>query len=436
MPDTWFLPAPITLPGSRIDGTLGLRRVLRASHERVVPGIGGLRFVRQASWACAAIDLSQGLRQKASTNIRVANALEALACKLVFHSGGKVDGEEWKVRGVTRLGINHSEPSQWAYPHLREPKNYVSQPIRQSTTASLTEDLGLGFVKAGPMRFNAMELSERGSDLASAFLGQRASRAYLRTVLTQWLSAPSAQASGKTIMAARDALLNTLRPGVASDDECEVVRRCLAAPLNEKQADRMLGDRHRRTRLYEWIADLDPETDDITIDSLERRLTGERTAEADAHWLACQENFYLERFMQAARVVLAALIKAFQEGSHSRSLLALTASDEIRAACLQYHATGKAYRQFIDEHPTLRPASLPLDPAQSEARRIVELVAAQVPLLLRQEGDKLVAGILMRTPPSVEIDVKLLGQRAIHDGPWLPRRLVQLQELTSECAHA
>jgi len=435
MPDSWFLPASISLPASRIDGTLGLRRALRVSHERVVPGIGGLRFVRQAAWACAAIDLAQKAQQPALTNIRVANALEALACKLVFYGGGPAEEERPRVRGVTRLGISHSEPGQWAYAHLHEPKHYVSQPFRQSTTASLTEDVGLGFVAAGPMRFNTMKLSQRGTDLADAFLEQRASRSYLRTVLTQWLSEPNPQASGNTVLATRDALLNVMRPSRASEQERVTVQRCLALPLNKQQAPHMSGDQQRRTRIYSWLAELGGQAEDLTIDDLERHLTGAHSAAADAHWVACQENFYLERFMHAARAVLEALIGAFREGASTCSLQALAASEAIHQACLQYGATGAAYDRFLHTHPSFRIASLSLDPTQSASQRIVEQVAAQVPLLLHREGDKLVAGALMRTPPSVEVDRTLLDQHDMREGTWLPRRLLQLRGLTLECLY-
>lgn len=432
MPDTWFLPAPITLPGSRIDATLGLRRALRLSHERVVPGIGGLRFVRQASWACAAIHLNQGRQGSELTNTRVANALEALACKLVFRSGGPSDGES--VRGVTCLGLNHTDPGQWAYRHLREPKHYVSQPFRQSTTASLTDDVGLGFVTAGPMRFNAMQLSDAGKALATAFLDQRVSRQVLRNILAQWLSVSNPRGSGNAILEAPDALLSAMRPGRASSPECATLKRSLALPLNRQQAERMAGDDQRRARLYNWIAGLD-QADALTMNDLERRLRDERTVAAAAHWLACQENFYLERFMHGARAVLAALISAFQEGGTARSLAALTAHEAIQEACARYQVTGAAYCRFVQDHPALGVATMPLDPAEGQPRRILERIAEQVPLLLHLDGDKLVAGPLMRTPPDVEVDGDLLAMRDLHDGAWLPRRLRQLQGLTLECAH-
>lgn len=434
MPDCWFLPAPTTLPGSRIDATLGLRRVLRMSHDRVVPGIGGLRFVRQASWACAAIHLVHSRQGSAFTNIRVANALEALACKLVFRSGGPSDEEKDRVRGVTRLSINHNEPAQWAYSHLREPRNYVSQPLRQSTTASLTDDAGLGFVAAGPMRFNTMQLSERGHELAAAFLGQRVSRSLLRSVLEQWLSASNPQASGKSILAAPEALLGVMRPRQAGSQECVTVQRCLALPLNKQQAERLQGDTQRRARFYHWMAELGQTEDPLTMADIERRLHLERTVAADAHWVACQENFYLERFVHGARAVLATLIAAFQEGAATMSVTALLAREAIQEACAQYRLTGAAYAHFVQEYPRLRPDDLPLDPLQDDPWRILEGIVAQAPLLLHADGNKLVAGPLMRTPPNVVVDRDLLGMRDMRDGPWIPKRLRQLQGLTLECA--
>jgi hypothetical protein len=116
--------------------------------------------------------------------------------------------------------------------------------------------------------------------------------------------------------------------------------------------------------------------------------------------------------------------------------MALTAFESIHVACLQYRTTGAAYSEFMRSHLALPAASLPLDPNQGEPHRIVEQVAAQVPLLLQREGDKLVAGMLMRAPPNIDVDRELLALRDLYDGQWLPRRLRQLQALTLECLDA
>ena len=50
-PDEWD-------PRSRVDLTFNLNDAIRYHREMTVPGIGGLSFVRQLSWAVMGISLS------------------------------------------------------------------------------------------------------------------------------------------------------------------------------------------------------------------------------------------------------------------------------------------------------------------------------------------------------------------------------------------
>ncbi len=73
----WFIPAKEEFQSLRALWTLGLNRAIRYYRELVVPGIGGVWFVRQLSWAAADIALAREHHIKPA---KVANAIKALAC--------------------------------------------------------------------------------------------------------------------------------------------------------------------------------------------------------------------------------------------------------------------------------------------------------------------------------------------------------------------
>jgi len=434
MPEIWFVPSSATIPSSRIDGTLGMRSALSASHNRVIPGIAGLGFVRQASWACAAIALVGEGRKTKLNNAQVANALEALACKHVFRAGTRLPLEN--VRGSTRLAVNYSDPVQWSCSHLRLPKNYVTQPFRQSTTEALTPDGGLGFVQPGTSRFNGMELSERGGELAEAFLSQKVSYAKLRKVLRKWLDAGRSNDSGKVILEAGEAMLASIRPGQASPSERSTLRRSLSLELGREQAALCGGDARRRTRLHVWLTSLGREqAEKIRVEDLETLLRTDGSAQAIAHWHAIQENFYLARYLNSARVVLISIIELHKDGRNATCLDTVAQNGQVASACARYCAAGSEYRGFLTDHPDLCVNNLALDPDESDYRSIIEGITAQVPLLMRIERNMLVAGTLMRTPPNIQIESDLTDMLPLNRTSWVPRRFRQFRNLVLECGN-
>jgi hypothetical protein len=66
---------------------------MRYHREQSVPGIGGAWFVRQLSWAVAGFKLLK--ENTKESPIRVANAIEALACKSEY----KMNPDEYSFRG-------------------------------------------------------------------------------------------------------------------------------------------------------------------------------------------------------------------------------------------------------------------------------------------------------------------------------------------------
>ena len=56
----WFIPALEEFQSERALLHLGLNGAVRHYRELIVPGIGGVWFVRQLSWAVAGIALAKG----------------------------------------------------------------------------------------------------------------------------------------------------------------------------------------------------------------------------------------------------------------------------------------------------------------------------------------------------------------------------------------
>jgi len=173
----WFIPTPDVLPPQRATLRLGMGRSERYFREVVVPGIGGVSFVRQLSWAIAGVTLGSSVPRRQPS--RIANGIEALACKL---NQGEA-ASDGRLRGVRAFARS---PDTFAFADLSQRKYYVQVTYRQGTVGALLSS-GLGFTEQS-QRFNAMACTRHGVDLAEAFLGQSQVRRQqsLRAVLLDW----------------------------------------------------------------------------------------------------------------------------------------------------------------------------------------------------------------------------------------------------------
>jgi len=177
--EAWFIPVPEESDESqRATLDLELNKARRHYRELVVPGIGGVGFVRQLSWAVAGIMLAQERRKSA---ISIANAIEALACKLEWRENEKpnrIKGKRAFQRYEDALGFKQ----------LTQRKYYVLVPFRVSTSRAL---VGLGLAQG--TRFNSMTLTEeKGEALAGLLLNQQSGEEgghFLRTILSNWIDA-------------------------------------------------------------------------------------------------------------------------------------------------------------------------------------------------------------------------------------------------------
>ena len=93
-PDSWE-------SRTRIDLTFNLGSAIPFHRETTVPGIGGLRFVRQASWSVAGIQLAKSTENKKRYRAHeIANAIEALGSKIHFVVNCKCNKEKYKYLGA------------------------------------------------------------------------------------------------------------------------------------------------------------------------------------------------------------------------------------------------------------------------------------------------------------------------------------------------
>ena len=178
----WFAALPSAQELSRVSLDFGLRRADRLLRELVVPEMGRVWFVRQLSWPVAALALRDELR--GVTNVKassIAHGLESIGCKLAWvHDGGA-------ERILGKRAFGRDGDAVWAFKELRDPKHYVRNTHRQAASRALQADGGIGLATGA--RFDVLELSEIGQQLADAFLDQPVGKGggRLRKLLVDWI---------------------------------------------------------------------------------------------------------------------------------------------------------------------------------------------------------------------------------------------------------
>jgi hypothetical protein len=148
---SWGLLGPEELASQRRTRTLGLGAVVRSFNDRAVPGLGGVWFGRQLFLATLGVAVAQQVHRqgKRVRNIEVANAIEALACRLTYEGIGWA--RDPRLRGLTKL----RDRSDLSFAAVRRPSFYVTQPMRRATVQALPT---LGLVEADGPRFNSFRL--------------------------------------------------------------------------------------------------------------------------------------------------------------------------------------------------------------------------------------------------------------------------------------
>lgn len=212
----WFIPELEDFPSQRALLHLGLNNAVRYYRELVVPGIGGAWFVRQLSWAAAAIALAKEFAIKPA---KIANGIEAYACKLEWEWDSLRDKNDFNRKGIR--AFNRDGDNIWSFRELSDKKHYVQITYRMSSVRAL---IGLGLAEGS--RFNTMELLKPGYDLAKAFLGQKKGGRggkNIENALRCWIK------GSKT-----DNIVDGLKIDGVTADEKIIIRDCLLSDSSDK----------------------------------------------------------------------------------------------------------------------------------------------------------------------------------------------------------
>ena len=258
----WFIPEMEEFETQRALLNLNLNKAIRYYRELIVPGIGGVWFIRQLSWAVAGIRLAQEIHYHKP--VKIANAIEALACKLAWNK--HPDGNPQGIRGK-RAFDKYKDQDAWSFKELSQPKYYVRIPFRSSTVRALS---GLGLTEGS--RFNSMELTENGSRLAGAFLSQKKGGRGGKSVgesIKDWISGDEIGNPGGIIV---DGLW---RDGV-TDEEKQITLVRLMATANDS-----LADSGRRAHLIKAFGNCNKVNDELDLDSVKKNLQPDQVFEIE-----------------------------------------------------------------------------------------------------------------------------------------------------------
>lgn len=249
----WYIPVLEDFVVQRAVLTLKLNKAIRYYRELIVPGIGGVRFGRQLSWTVAAIKIAPEFTKYSP--VKIANAIEALAGKLAYRK----DPENTNLRGIRAYKRYEDEVS---FEKLSQPKYYVTIPYRMATVRAL---YGLGL--ADQARFNSMQLTPAGNDLAEFFLEQdKGGRGHknIRNALRDWIN-------GERDIRQVDGLW---KDGITSEEKTLIKKRLLA------EVDSKKSDPKRRFNLLN-IYKKEYLKDDFKIDRIINKLSGSQREEIE-----------------------------------------------------------------------------------------------------------------------------------------------------------
>ncbi len=237
---TWGAIEPSESNASRLRLDFGLRPAILRFNEWAVPGLGGAFFVRQLSWACMGLRLAQELDGKASA-ARIAEGLEALAGWIIVRGSKGRRVEDDRVQGKRKF----VDVAALTFDAASRGGAYVTVPFRRATTRALP---GLGFCHE-EARFNALSLTQQGSELAESAMADDEARARL----AGWLKAGTEE-----IQRVSETLKRTLLPEFATQAEKMLVhkqvladegRRAIGGLLHRFPVERLAGAEGRRSFL-------------------------------------------------------------------------------------------------------------------------------------------------------------------------------------------
>jgi hypothetical protein len=309
----WSVPDISELSAERATLDLGLRRADLHYREKVVPGIGGVTFVRALTWSAIALRLREkGVKESATS---LARAIEALACKAEWVNGGP-DASP-RVIG-TRAFKRDPDAKRWSYRELKRADAYVQNTYRQVASRPLRVGLGL----AEGSRFGSAALTGSGRLLADACLAERGigRGTTVETWLKGWIRDEPSGPFPAAAIAAR------LSPATPTNAEREVVRERL---LDAEGAERRQG-------LWKLLRSRK------TLPEIERELVP-KLEPGHAHDV--RHALAFGRMYDAGLGVVAAMTRHVER---ARDASALAAEDEVAVGLEMLRRSAKAYAALVE----------------------------------------------------------------------------------------
>lgn len=415
--ESYFLiPSSESYGGSRADLTFGLRRAVRYYNEIVVPGIAGVRFVRQLSWAVAALKLRERLAgsTQSFSAMKIANGIEALGCKLSWNR----DPDAYSRRGIRAFKNNSDD---WSFKLLNDRRGYVQIPYRMSTVRALPEEVGLGFTSGSSFLFNQMYLTQRGAKLAEAILeGCRVGtgNATLESFLIGWIR--NERQVGKNASFAR--LHEGLGPDVSTDLEKDTVREALKTVAILPRD--LTPDPDRRLLLIDYFRG-----------GQKKSLVSWLKSKNPGHALHINVACAFDAYREALGSFYAVCTSEVAPHNKGLSLQECTDRQSVKASFSDLEISARNYVEAamgVCEHPDAKNSADAV--LNNGVRGTLERLVMMDDRILSLEDGKICQGALfqnMRLPSSEEDDSESEEQSEADDLPHY--RLRQLHDLLADC---
>lgn len=394
----WGAVEPKDFAHMRLRLDFGLRRAIMGFNEWAVPGLGGVFFVRQLSWACMGLHLQPEIDTSA-TPARIAEALEAFASWIVVRRDPQARLEH-RIQGKRKFAGRTS----LSFSDIAKGGAYVTVPFRRSATRALP---GLNLCVREETRFSELKLTRAGMDLAELAL---VSGGDARPWLKDWI-----EQGDKFTKKVQPAIKAALVPSLASPAEKRLV------------LERVRGDSRR--------ADLEKLLSHHTNAMLATK-SGRASFLADVHHAE-----------HAARL---STCFAFEDVRTSTLLAAQAVSDAIRSSAQRVHLLAErqdvadAFAALGRDCDVLRKGAAtgtPVDASgfcaeQSGSRGLEERVALLVgraPMVFSMIDGRVDQGVAYTSKPLVADDAYDLQENDMQDDVYgVPRPLLRLRKLLAD----
>lgn len=357
----WGLLGRESLRSVRRVRTLGLGAAVRSFNELAVPGLGGVWFCRQVFLATLGVAVNELARQAGSrtSNIQVANALEAFGCWHALNRSGRARDARTKGRDTLPHTLEDT-----SFARVSRPSFYITQPMRMQTVQAVLE---LGLVKSTGQRFNSYAMTAAGHaflDAAFRELARPHGAAHL-TALQNWVCGSDRNVNTDTICD----LLSPVEP--LPLPAREQLRHLLVNGVTEDAA--------RRRNLLEWMEDL--RHGRAKRDEQPRQLSA-------THWHEVQAGRLFFQ-LQAAALALLDIVEALlaQLTPHEIAPSGLT-QGPVRAALADLRNAAAVYLEhgYLDEQGTGAGTFARACTDASDARLIEKLVSLDERVLRMRDG--------------------------------------------------